>query len=176
MLVIFFRTAGNSRFRADIPGRGKDFKTIASLILSDINSRVHYLSVANFDTHVAQEQRQQKLFRELDETLAVFVADMKHHSRFDDILIAGFSEFGRRVEQNASGGTDHGAANNMFFIGGKMKQQGLLNDLPDLADLDDGDIRFKVDFRQVYATLLEHWLGIGSQKILYGKFTPMSFL
>ena len=157
-------------------GIGKDLKTIASLVLSDINTRVYYLSVGSFDTHAAQEPRQRKLFHELDEALSVFVADMKRHSRFDDILIAGFSEFGRRVEQNASGGTDHGAANSMFFIGGKIKKQGLLNDLPDLADLEDGDIRFKVDFRQVYATLLEHWLGVRSQTILNGTFTPLPFL
>jgi len=173
-----FQSSRQFPVSAAYPGTsiGKDLKTIASLILSDINTRVYYLSVGSFDTHAAQEPRQQKLFRELDEAIAVFVADMKRHSRFDDILIAGFSEFGRRVEQNSSGGTDHGAANNMFFLGGKIKQQGLLNDLPDLADLDDGDIRYKVDFRQVYATLLENWLGVQSQTILNGKFTPLPFL
>ena len=73
---------------------------------------------------------------------------MKTNGRFEDVLLFTFSEFGRRVSQNASGGTDHGTANNMFLIGGGLKQKGLINELPDLADLQEGDLKYKVDFKK----------------------------
>ena len=87
-----------------------------------------------------------------------------------------FSEFGRRVAQNASGGTDHGTANNMFFIGGSLKEKGLLNPMPDLSDLNEGDLKFTVDFKSVYATLLHNWLEADDEKILGKKYKIMSFI
>jgi uncharacterized protein (DUF1501 family) len=87
-----------------------------------------------------------------------------------------FSEFGRRVAQNASGGTDHGTANNMFFISGGLKQKGLLNPLSDLSDLDEGDLKFTVDFKSVYATLLHNWLVADDEKILGQKYEIMNFV
>ncbi|WP_312902597.1 DUF1501 domain-containing protein, partial [Chryseobacterium taichungense] len=111
---------------------GKDFKTVASLIKSDINTRVYYLSIGSFDTHVNQNERQQKLFNDINEAVKSFVADMKSNGLFDNILLMTFSEFGRRVAQNASNGTDHGTANQMFFISGGLKKKGMLNPLPDL--------------------------------------------
>jgi uncharacterized protein (DUF1501 family) len=87
-----------------------------------------------------------------------------------------FSEFGRRVAQNASGGTDHGTANNMFFIGGGLKRKGLLNDLPDLGNLNEGDLQHTVDFKSVYATLLHKWLGADDHQILGNKFPLMDFV
>jgi uncharacterized protein (DUF1501 family) len=92
------------------------------------------------------------------------------------VLVATFSEFGRRVAQNASGGTDHGTANQMFFLCGSLKEKGLLNPLPNLTDLDQGDLKFTVDFRQVYATLLERWLGTDSEQILAQRFEPLRFV
>ncbi len=86
---------------------GKDFKTVASLIKSDINTQVYYLSVGSFDTHVNQSDRQSKLFSDIDEAVKSFVADMKSNGLFNNILLMTFSEFGRRVAQNASNGTDH---------------------------------------------------------------------
>ena len=77
-----------------------------------------------------------------------------------------FSEFGRRVAQNASNGTDHGTANQMFFISGGLKKKGLLNPLPDLTKLNDGDLIYKEDFRKIYATVLKRWLNTNDQKIL----------
>ncbi|WP_449398951.1 DUF1501 domain-containing protein [Chryseobacterium wanjuense] len=96
---------------------------MASLIKSDINTRVYYLSVRSFDTHVNQNDRQQKLFNDINEAVKSFVADMKSNGLFDDILLMTFSEFGRRVAQNASNGTDHGTANQMFFISGGLKKK-----------------------------------------------------
>lgn len=148
---------------------GKDFKTVASLIKSDINTRVYYLSVGSFDTHVNQNDMQQKLFGDINETVKAFVADMKSNGLFDDILLMTFSEFGRRVAQNASKGTDHGTANQMFFISGGLKKKGLLNPLPDLANLNEGDLIYSEDFRKVYATILKNWLKADASKVLGWK-------
>ncbi|WP_294282706.1 DUF1501 domain-containing protein [uncultured Chryseobacterium sp.] len=148
---------------------GKDFKTVASLIKSDINTRVYYLSVGSFDTHVNQNERQQKLFTDINEAVKSFVADMKSNGLFENILLMTFSEFGRRVAQNASNGTDHGTANQMFFISGGLKRKGLLNALPDLQHLNEGDLIYSEDFRKVYATVLKNWLKADSSKILGWK-------
>jgi uncharacterized protein (DUF1501 family) len=148
---------------------GKDFKTVASLIKSDINTQVYYLSIGSFDTHVNQNERQQKLFGEINDAVKSFVADMKANGLFNDILLMTFSEFGRRVAQNASKGTDHGTANQMFFISGGLKKKGILNALPDLQNLKDGDLIYTEDFRKVYATILKNWLNADSSKVLGWK-------
>lgn len=148
---------------------GKDFKTVASLIKSDINTQVYYLSIGSFDTHVNQNERQQKLFGEINDAVKSFVADMKANGLFNDILLMTFSEFGRRVAQNASKGTDHGTANQMFFISGGIKKKGILNALPDLQNLKDGDLIYTEDFRKVYATILKNWLNADSSKVLGWK-------
>jgi len=155
---------------------GKNLRTISSLILSEINTRVYYVSVGSFDTHIAQDMQQKRLFGEINDAVQTFVADLKKNNRFDDVLLVSFSEFGRRVEQNASGGTDHGTANNMFFIGGSLARKGLLNPLPDLARLKEGDLIYQVDFRQVYATVLDKWLKAPAANILGGSFHAMDFL
>ena len=155
---------------------GKDLKTIASLILSDINTKVYYVSLGSFDTHVNQEAQQKRLFTELNDAVKSFTADMKKNNRFQDVLMMTFSEFGRRVSQNASGGTDHGTASNMFFIGGGLKEKGLLNAMPDLADLNEGDLKHKVDFKSVYATVLNKWLGADDKLILGSSFDQLSFI
>jgi uncharacterized protein (DUF1501 family) len=157
-------------------GLGKNLKTIASLILADTDTAIYYVSLGSFDTHVMQEGQQKRLFKEMNDALAAFAKDLKTNGKWNDVLVATFSEFGRRVAQNASGGTDHGTANQMFFMGGGLKQKGLLNDLPDLTDLDEGDLKYKVDFRQVYATLLDNWLGADSKAILGEKFEALKFI
>lgn len=145
---------------------GKDFKTIASLIKSDINTQVYYLSVGSFDTHANQNQRQNQLFKTINDAVETFTKDLKDSGKFNDVMIMTFSEFGRRVAQNASNGTDHGTANQMFFISGGLKKKGLLNALPDLINLADGDLIYSEDFRKVYATVLKKWLNSDDQKIL----------
>ncbi|RYY85846.1 MAG: DUF1501 domain-containing protein, partial [Chitinophagaceae bacterium] len=131
---------------ADYPNSnlGKDLKTIASLIYSEINTKVYYVSLGSFDTHVNQEAQQQRLFKEMNDAVGAFISDMKANGRWNDVLLFSFSEFGRRVAQNASGGTDHGTANNMFLLSGGLKEKGILNELPNLSDLDEGDLRHKV--------------------------------
>ena len=155
---------------------GRNMKTIAELIMTDINTSVYYVSHGSFDTHVGQQNQQQRLFTQLSDALGSFTADLKKNHRFEDVLVMTFSEFGRRVGQNASGGTDHGTANNMFLIGGGLQQKGILNEGPDLANLKDGDLQYKVDFKNVYATLLKKWLGADDQAILQKQYEHLSFI
>ncbi|MDQ3277202.1 MAG: DUF1501 domain-containing protein [Bacteroidota bacterium] len=155
---------------------GKSLQTIASLIFSDINTKVYYVSLGSFDTHVAQETQQQRLFKEMNDAVEAFVKDLKTNHRFNDVLFFTFSEFGRRVTQNASGGTDHGTANNMFFLSGGLKEKGLLNTMPDLSDLDEGDLKFKVDFKNVYSTILSTWLGADDKMILGNNYEKLKFI
>ncbi|MFM2338602.1 MAG: hypothetical protein RL115_1795 [Bacteroidota bacterium] len=151
-------------------------KTIASLIYSEINTKVYYVSLGSFDTHINQEGQQQRLFTEMNDAVDAFVKDLKENNRFNDVLLFTFSEFGRRVQQNASGGTDHGTANNMFLISGALKQKGLLNTLPNLANLDEGDLKYNVDFKSVYATVLKKWLGANDTIILQNQYDYLSFI
>jgi uncharacterized protein (DUF1501 family) len=137
---------------------------------------VYYVSLGSFDTHINQENQQQRLFKEMNDAVASFVKDLKANNRFNDVLLFSFSEFGRRVAQNASGGTDHGTANNMFFISGGLKEKGVLNALPDLNDLDEGDLKYNIDFKNVYATVLKNWLGADAEKILGKNYTPLKFV
>jgi uncharacterized protein (DUF1501 family) len=155
---------------------GKNLKTIASLIFSDINTRVYYLSLGSFDTHVNQAAQQQRLFTELNDALVAFVGDLKANHRFDDTLLLSFSEFGRRVAQNASGGTDHGTANTMFLVSGGLKQKGLINGMPDLKDLSEGDLKYQIDFKDVYATVLNKWLGADDKSILARQSAYLDFI
>ncbi|MGE5109086.1 MAG: DUF1501 domain-containing protein [Sphingobacteriales bacterium] len=155
---------------------GKNLKTIASLIFSEINTKVYYVSLGSFDTHFNQQIQQQNLFTQLSGAVKAFTKDLKTNNRFNDVLLFTFSEFGRRVSQNASGGTDHGTANNMFLISGALKQKGLINPLPDLTDLDEGDLKYNIDFKNVYATVLNKWLGANDNAILGKSYNHLSFI
>ncbi|MBI2731285.1 MAG: DUF1501 domain-containing protein [Sphingobacteriales bacterium] len=155
---------------------GKNLKTIASLIFSEINTKVYYVSLGSFDTHFNQQAQQQNLFTQLSDAVKAFAKDLKANNRFNDVLLFTFSEFGRRVSQNASGGTDHGTANNMFLISGALKQKGIINPLPDLTNLDDGDLKYTIDFKNVYATVLNKWLAANDTMILGKQYNPLSFI
>lgn len=155
---------------------GNSLKTIASLIFSEINTKVYYVSLGSFDTHINQEAQQQRLFTEMNDAVKSFVKDLKEQHRFEDVLLFTFSEFGRRVEQNASGGTDHGTANNMFLVSGGLKKKGVLNPMPDLANLNEGDLKYNVDFKNVYATILNKWLQADDVGILGRKYEYLNFI
>ncbi|MBW8685627.1 DUF1501 domain-containing protein [Chitinophaga rhizophila] len=155
---------------------GKNMQTIARLIMSDISTKIYYVSHGAFDTHVNQLASQQTQLKRLDEAITALTRELKSNNRFQDVVIVTFSEFGRRVAQNAGGGTDHGTANNMFIIGGGLKQHGLLNQGPDLEHLVDGDLQYQVDFKSVYATLLKNWLHADDGAILRQQYTHLSFV
>ncbi|MBS1652606.1 MAG: DUF1501 domain-containing protein [Bacteroidetes bacterium] len=136
----------------------KQLKNIASLIQSNIDTKIYYISIAGFDTHVQQLNNHNKLLQNYAESVSAFINDLKQNNLFNNTLIFTFSEFGRRVEENASQGTDHGTAGNVILFSGALKQKGLLNTLPSLTDLDNGDLKFSIDFRSIYKNILQNWL------------------
>jgi len=156
---------------------GKQLKTISEFISSGIETQVYYAALSGFDTHANQKNRQAKLLKLYAESMAVFVEDLKANGTFDDTLILTFSEFGRRVQKNGSNGTDHGTANNVFIIGKNLKKAGFYNSLADLSDLDDnGDLKYTIDFREIYATILDKWLNVNDAKILNKGYAKLQFI
>ncbi len=149
---------------------GQNLKTIAELITSGMPTNVYYVSISGFDTHFNQANTQAKLFEDYGKAVKAFTDDLKQNRKLDDVVVMTFSEFGRRVKQNASGGTDHGTANNVFLIGSSLKRTKVINEAPNLKDLDDGDLKFSVDFREIYASLLRNWLKTDDVAILGKKF------
>ena len=155
----------------------KNLKTIADFIVSGLDTRVYYSSLGGFDSHVNQLASQDRLLKTYSEGIGALVADLKQNDKFKDTLILTFSEFGRRVKQNASKGTDHGTANNVFIIGGDLKKPGVYNEAPNLLKLDtNGDLIHTIDFRSVYATILNKWLSVDDVSILNGDFGDLNFV
>jgi len=155
---------------------GNRLKTIGTLINSGVNTRVYYAALSGFDTHVNQNGQQERLLTQYAEAVEALIKDLEAHSNFDRTMIMTFSEFGRRVSENASGGTDHGTANNVFVFGRKLKQAGFFNSTADLKSLDEGDLIYQIDFRSIYATLLNKWMGADPSKILGEDFPSLSFV
>lgn len=155
----------------------KQLKTTAEFINSGLKTKVFYTSLGGFDTHANQQGAQQKLLKVYADSLEVFVKDLQKNNSFKDTLILTFSEFGRRVQQNAAKGTDHGTASNVYIIGESLKKQGFYNSTPDLANLDtNGDLKYEIDFRRVYATVLNNWLAVNDSSILNKKFASLDFV
>lgn len=154
----------------------KDLKQIAELITADTDTKIYYVSLSGFDTHANQKNQQDRLLKGYADAMKAFVEDLKQNGLLDDVLILTFSEFGRRVAQNASNGTDHGTANNVFLMGGKLQKPGFFNAAPDLSDLDEGDLKYQIDFRNIYATVLDQWLEAPTSEILGAGFKPLSLV
>ncbi len=150
-------------------------RLVSQLISAGAPTRVYYVGLGGFDTHAAQAGRHDRLMEQLGAGLGAFAGDLTRKGLLDRVLVMTFSEFGRRVSENASGGTDHGAAAPMLLIGPQVAP-GVHGAHPSLVDLDQGDLRFGVDFRSVYATVLEQWLGIPSQGILGDHFPAVGIL
>lgn len=148
---------------------------VGRLIAGGLPTRVYYVAQGGYDTHANQANAHERLMGDLDAAMTAFVADLKAQGNFNRVTLMTFSEFGRRVEQNASGGTDHGAAAPMFVVGGNLKA-GLYGQYPSLTQLSDGDLIYNVDFRSVYATVLEKGLRVPSVKILERQFPTMGFI
>jgi uncharacterized protein (DUF1501 family) len=173
------KISAKSRNLADYPQSAfaNSLRMVARLIGGGLSPRVFYLNQGGYDTHVNQAQAHERLLRELSGGLKAFVSDLKAQGNFDRVMVMTFSEFGRRVQENASGGTDHGAGSLLFTIGKKIKS-GLLGKYPSLApgDLTRGDLRHSVDFRSVYAAVLEQWLETDSAPVLGRKFDPIKLV
>lgn len=147
-------------------------KLAAQLIGSDVGTKILFVSIGSFDTHANQRSQQDRLLKYMADGLLAFYGDLAAHKRDKQVLTMTFSEFGRRVVQNASNGTDHGTAMPLFIVGGAVNG-GIYGDHPSLTDLDAGDLKFHTDFRSVYATVLERWLGRNSSDILAGTFATL---
>ncbi|MCB1186838.1 DUF1501 domain-containing protein [bacterium] len=145
------------------------FRQLAKLIAVSPLTRVAYLSVGGFDTHAGQADKHAELLGNFASGLSSFMDEMAQIGMRDKVTVLAFSEFGRRVKENGSGGTDHGQAGPIFIAGGAVKG-GLHGEYPSLSDLDDGDLRYNTDFRKVYATVLDRWLAADSEKLLGGRF------
>jgi uncharacterized protein (DUF1501 family) len=148
---------------------------VARLIAKGFGTRVFYVSLDGFDTHSNQTDQHRSLLSQLAAGVMQFFATLKRTGHDRRVLAMTFSEFGRRVQENGSKGTDHGAASCVFVAGPGVKA-GPVGKHPSLADLDAGDLRSHTDFRQVYATLLDRWLGCDSQAVLGGKFAHLPLL
>ncbi|MBX7259824.1 MAG: DUF1501 domain-containing protein [Candidatus Hydrogenedentes bacterium] len=148
------------------------FRTVAGLIRGGLQTRIYYVAAGGFDTHANQLGTHDNLLKRVGDGLRSFQQQLEEDGTADRVLTMVFSEFGRRVEQNASGGTDHGTAAPMFLVGNAVKA-GVHGATPSLADLDDGDLKHTVDFRNVYAGVLKHWLGVDPQPVLGQPFDAM---
>lgn len=169
--------ARRHRTQTRYPGTplGKSLGLVGRMIAGGMPTRVYYVDHGGFDTHRQQAGRHDQLLSQLDTALKSFFTDLKEQGNYKRVTVMTFSEFGRRVEQNASGGTDHGQGSCLFVAGGGVKG-GLYGDYPSLTELDRGDLKFNTDFRRVYATLLDKWLQTDSEKILGDRFSPLDFI
>lgn len=148
---------------------------IAGLIAKGFGTRIFYVSIEGFDTHAQQAPTHNNLMNELADSIGSFFRTLKESGNADRVRLMTFSEFGRRVQENGSKGTDHGAASCMFVAGPSVKG-GVVGKHPSLSDLDEGDLKYHTDFRRIYATLLDGWLGCDSKSVLGQKWEHVAEL
>ncbi len=156
-------------------GLANGLKMVASVLAANVGLRVAHVTIGGFDTHSRQANTQETLLQQLSDALAAFYQDLAQHNRAQNTVTMTWSEFGRRAGQNASDGTDHGSAEPMFIVGGPVKG-GFYGDMPSLANLDAGNLRFTTDFRSVYATLLDRWLQADADALLGAHFDRLGFI
>ncbi len=156
-------------------GLARRLELIAQVIKAGYGTRIYYTTLDGFDTHAHQLGSHAALLKELSDSVAAFTHDLEASGQGDRVAVLAFSEFGRRVAENASLGTDHGAAAPVFVVG-PVAKAGLVGPHPSLDDLDDGDLKFGVDFRRVYASLLDSWLGCPAAPVVGDGFAPLELL
>jgi uncharacterized protein (DUF1501 family) len=154
---------------------GKQMQFIAQLITGGVNCGVYNVTLGGFDTHTNQARSQEGLLKQLSNGISALQADLALHGLDKDVLVMTFSEFGRRVAENGGRGTDHGTAEPMFIVGSSVRG-GLFGNVPNLSDLQDGDLKYQIDFRNVYATILEKWLGADSKQVLGDRFDQLDLI
>lgn len=150
---------------------GRQLESVAKMIQADLPTRVYYTAMGGFDTHANERQSHDRLMGEFASAMAAFDAELNAVGHASRVVTLAFSEFGRRVAQNASQGTDHGAAGPVFVFGSDLKRPGLVGEHPSLTQLDQGDLMYQTDFRQIYAELLDDWMQLDAQAAL-GKRYP----
>jgi uncharacterized protein (DUF1501 family) len=156
-------------------GLAAQLKMISQLIKCGSAARVFYTSHSGYDTHAAQLYTHSELLNTLSEALKAFLNDLKSDHLDDRVVVLAFSEFGRRVKENDSQGTDHGAAAPVFLAGAKTAG-GIVGATPDLSDLDNGDVKMNIDLRSIYTALLDDWLDVDSSKVLANSFPKAKVL
>jgi uncharacterized protein (DUF1501 family) len=156
-------------------GLAKRLELVAQVIKAGFGTRIYYTAQDGYDTHANQLGAHAGLLTELSDSLAAFLDDLTKAGQGDRVAVLVFSEFGRRVAENASAGTDHGAAAPVFVVG-PVAQAGPIGAHPSLEDLDDGDLKFHTDFRRVYAGLLDRWLGLPAAPLVGSEFEPLDLL
>ncbi|HVR47108.1 MAG TPA: DUF1501 domain-containing protein [Candidatus Binatia bacterium] len=154
---------------------GRSLALAAQIVGSNLGTKAIYVEHGSFDTHVNQVAIQNRLLAQFSDAIGAFYEDLAAHGNERRVLTLTFSEFGRRIEENGSRGTDHGEASPLFLIGGGVKG-GLYGTLPDLSSTNMGNLRYTIDFRSVYATVLERWLGRPSTTVLGGAFAKLPVL
>ena len=156
-------------------GLANQLKTIGAMIRAEMPTRVYYASMGGFDTHGGQAGTHANLMRQLGDAVRAFQRDLREQRNDARVLTMVFSEFGRRVRQNASGVTDHGTAAPVFLVGPSLTA-GVAGGHPSLTYLDQGDLKYGIDFRSVYAGILEDWMKAPSDKILRGTFAKPALI
>lgn len=155
---------------------GSGLSVLAEAIAGNLGMRVGHVTLGGFDTHSGELDDHANLMTTLDEGLTAFYRDLAAHNKAGDVIVLTWSEFGRRVQENASKGTDHGSASVMFALGNGV-QRGLYGEAPSLSRLiDNGNLSFTTDFRSVYATVIERWLGVPSEAMLGKKWDQIGFI
>ena len=154
---------------------GKSLRLVSQMIAGGLSTRVFYVSHGGVDTHNNQANSHNRLLQELNDAVRAFTKDLKRQGNAERVVVMTFSEFGRRVGENDNKGTDHGAAAPLFVIGESVKG-GLYGTQPSLTDLHRGDLKFNVDFRSVYTTMLDGWLTTPGQEIIGKPFEKLDFL
>jgi uncharacterized protein (DUF1501 family) len=165
------RRAVARRQATEWPGSGlsRQLQAVASMIAAELPTRIYYVAMGGFDTHANQAGQHARLLGEFSDAMRAFYRELAAIGQDQRVVTMAFSEFGRRVDTNGSNGTDHGAAGPMFLFGPAVRA-GLVGPHPSLTDLDNGDLKFRVDFRSVYAAVLDDWLGLDSRAALGSRF------
>jgi uncharacterized protein (DUF1501 family) len=151
-------------------------KVLAEAIVQNLGLRVGYVTLGGFDTHANEANTHAGLMTMLSEGLSAFYGDLAKQGKADNVVVMTWSEFGRRVEENGSLGTDHGTAAPLFVLGNAVNK-GIYGEPPDLKSLDqNGNLKYTIDFRSVYATVLDRWMGASSKDVLGTSFGSQNFL
>ncbi|HIA47569.1 MAG TPA: DUF1501 domain-containing protein [Candidatus Hydrogenedentes bacterium] len=167
--------AGQEMNRRGRTPLSRTLSNVAALIKNELSTRIYYVNAGGFDTHANQTGQHDNLLNQVSTGLEGFQNQLRKDGTADRVTTMIFSEFGRRVNENKSGGTDHGTAAPMFLMGENVNA-GLHGRTPSLTDLDQGDLKFTTDFRSAYADVLENWFAVDPVRILGKKFDPLKII
>ncbi|HSP14533.1 MAG TPA: DUF1501 domain-containing protein [Thermoanaerobaculia bacterium] len=155
---------------------GKTFKLIARIVAANIGTDIVWVSVDGFDTHGLQANTHSALLTDVSNSLWAFQDDLTGRGLSDDVIVLAWSEFGRRVAENGNKGTDHGKAGTVFLVGDHVKGGTHYGDEPNLSDLDDGDLKTRIDFRSIYSTVIQDWFGRDPFPVLQSNYENLGFI